>query len=53
MASGIKSGCNRPKAGKNIKRSSEKKFRNNDDEAQAKYNQKMAARAARKMKKRK
>ena len=53
MSSGIKSGCNRPKAGKNIKRASEKKFRSNSEEAKAKYNQKMAARASRKMKKRK
>jgi hypothetical protein len=51
MASGIKGACNRPKAGKNIKRASQKKFRNNSDEAKAKYAQKMASRASRKLKK--
>lgn len=51
MASGIKGACNRPKAGKNIRRGSSKKFRNNSDEAKAKYAQKLAARAARKLKK--
>jgi hypothetical protein len=53
MASGIHASANRPKTAKNLRSSSEKKFRNDDDEARAKYRTKMASRAARKMKKRK
>lgn len=51
MASGIKGACNRPKAAKNLRSKSEKKFRNDNPEARGKYAQKMAARAARKLKK--
>lgn len=51
MASGIKSAANRPKSAKHLRRGSSKKFRNDNDEARAKYAQKMAARAARKLKK--
>lgn len=52
MASGIKGSCNRPKMNKNLKSSQRKKFRNESDEAFAKYREKLAKRAARKMKKR-
>lgn len=51
MASGIKGTCNRPKLPKNLRSKSEKKFRNDNDEARAKYKAKMAARAARRLKK--
>ena len=51
MASGIKGSANRPKTAKNLRRASSKKFRNNSDEAKIKYAQKIASRAARKLKK--
>jgi hypothetical protein len=51
MASGIKSSCNRPKVARNLRTKSEKKFRNDNAEARGKYSAKMAARAARKLKK--
>lgn len=51
MASGIKSSCNRPKVARNLRTKSEKKFRNDNAEARGKYATKMAARAARKLKK--
>ena len=51
MSSGIKGACNRPKTAKNLRRASTKKFRSNDEETRTKYAQKMAARAARKLKK--
>ena len=51
MASGIKSACNRPKSAKNLRSTGSKKFRNDNDEARAKYKTKLAARAARKLKK--
>jgi hypothetical protein len=51
MASGIKGSCNRPKTAKNLRKATTKKFRNDNDEARGKYAQKMAGRAARKLKK--
>ena len=51
MASGIKSSCNRPKLAKNLRTKTSKKFRNDNAEARGKYAAKMAARAARKLKK--
>ncbi len=51
MASGIKSSCNRPKAGKNLRGSSKEKRHKNNNEAQAKYHADIAARRAKKMKK--
>lgn len=51
MASGIKSSCNRPKVAKNLRSKSEKKFRNDNADARGKYAAKMAARAARRLKK--
>lgn len=51
MASGIKGSCNRPKLPRNLRKATTKKFRNDNDEARGKYAQKMAARAARKLKK--
>lgn len=51
MASGIKGACNRPKTAKNLRSSTKKKFRNDNEEARGKYRAKMAARAARKLKK--
>lgn len=51
MASGIKGSCNRPKIAKNLRSKTTKKFRNDNDEARAKYKGKMAARAARRLKK--
>ncbi len=51
MASGIKRSANRPKVAKNLRTKSEKKFRNDNDEARAKYKTKMSARAARRLKK--
>ena len=51
MASGIKSSCNRPKVARNLRTKSEKKFRNDNPEARGKYATKMAARAARRLKK--
>lgn len=51
MASGIKGSCNRPKLPKNLRSKSDKKFRNDNPEARGRYATKMAARAARKLKK--
>ncbi len=50
-SSGIKSSANRPKLAKNLRTKSEKKFRNDNPEARGKYATKMAARAARRLKK--
>lgn len=52
MASGIRSSCNRPKLPKHLRSATRKRFRNDNPEALAKYNSKMAARASRKLKKR-
>ena len=52
MASGIKRSANRPKVSKHLKSQQKKKFRNEDPESMAKYKEKLAKRAARKMKKR-
>lgn len=52
MSSGIKGACNRPKTAKHLRSSTKKKFRNESPENQAKYAAKMAARATRKLKKR-
>lgn len=51
MASGIKRSANRPKIARNLRTKNEKKFRNDNPEARGKYAQKIAARAARKLKK--
>jgi len=51
MASGIKTACNRPKLAKNLRTKTSKKFRNDNPEARGKYATKMAARAARRLKK--
>ncbi len=51
MASGIRGACNRPKLPKHLRKASQKKFRNDNDEARTKYRAKLAARAARKLKK--
>lgn len=48
---GPKQGGQRAKMSKHLRAGSQKKFRNDNDEARAKYKSKMAARAARKMKK--
>ncbi len=52
MASGIKGSCNRPKQSKRLASATHKKFRNESPVALAKYREKMAKRAARKLKKR-
>lgn len=52
MASGIKGSCNRPKVSKRLKASTKKKFRDASEESLQKYKEKLAKRAARKMKKR-
>lgn len=49
---GINYSNQRPKAAKHLRRGTEKKFRNDNDEARIRYRSKMAARAARKLKKR-
>lgn len=51
MASGIKKGCNRPKLAKNLRSQKTKNFKANDPEAQKRYTEKLARRAARKLKK--
>jgi hypothetical protein len=51
MASGIKGACNRPKLAKNLRSSTKKKFRNDTPENRAKYQAKINARSARKLKK--
>jgi hypothetical protein len=51
MASGIKKSANRPKLPKHLRAKTEKKFKNDNPEARTKYATKMAARAARRMKK--
>ncbi len=51
--SGIKSSANRPKLAKHLRTKTEKKFRNEDPEKMLAYKAKLAARAARKKKKRK
>lgn len=51
MASGIKGSCNRPKLAKNLRTKTSKKFRNDNPDARGKYAAKMAARAARRLKK--
>lgn len=50
--SGIRKSCNRPKIAKHLRSATVKRFRNEDPEKQAKYKEKLAARAARKRKKR-
>ncbi len=53
MASGIKHSANRPKSSKHLRGNSNKKrFKNANSEAQAKYHAAIAARRAKKMKKR-
>lgn len=47
MASGIKRSANRPKTAKHLRKASEKKFRNDNPEARAKYAAKLAARLKR------
>jgi hypothetical protein len=51
MASGIHASANRPKLPKHLRSAGSKKFRNDNDEARTKYRAKMAARAARRLKK--
>lgn len=51
MASGIKGSCNRPKVAKNLRGNSKQKRHKNDNEKQAAYKAKIAARRAKKMKK--
>lgn len=53
MSSGIKASANRPKAAKHLRKGTEKKFRNDSDEARSAYRMKITQRAARKLKKRK
>lgn len=51
MASGIKGSANRPKRGKNIKSSSDKKRKKGTSEGQAKYHAAIALRRSKKNKK--
>lgn len=51
MSSGIHRSANRPKLPKHLRSGQKKRFRNDNPEARAKYASKMAARAARKTKK--
>lgn len=51
MSSGIKRAANRPKSAKHLRHGTEKKFRNDSEEARAKYRTKITSRVARKMKK--
>ena len=53
MGSGIHYSAQRPKTAKHLRGTTEKKFRNDNEEARIKYRQKMAARAIRRTKKHK
>lgn len=48
---GINYSTQRPKAAKHLRHGTEKKFRNDSEEARAKYRTKITSRVARKMKK--
>lgn len=50
MSSGIKGSANRPKMAKNLRGGQKKKRHKNDNEKQAAYKAKIAARRAKKMK---
>lgn len=51
MGSGIHYATQRPKQPKHLRKGTEKKFRNDSEEARTKYKQKLAARGLRRLKK--
>jgi hypothetical protein len=51
MASGIKGACNRPKTNKNLRGGNKQKRHKVNNEAQAAYHAKIAARRSKRMKK--